>query len=640
LLPGQAVALRRQTTPESWRTIVEALENPNQLRIVADDREQTNVLVLAGPGSGKTRVLVHRIAYLIRVRRENPRGILALVYNRHAASEIHRRLFDLLGNDARGVTISTCHGFAMRIVGASFARQAEKVEAGAFDKVLLQAVSLLRGDGLSRDEAEAQRETLIEGYRWILVDEYQDIGLKEYALIDAVAGRSIEDEDTRLSLFAVGDDDQNIYAFAGASVEFIRHFEVDYNARPVHLIESYRSTENIINVANRVIAPAAERMKAGHDIVVNRTRKTEPAGGVLEQLDTVGRGRVQVLRGAKTEFEQAVLAVKELERLSTVVPDWDWAKAAVIAREWRYLQPVRSYCEAHGIPVQSANADPPGFWRMRETQQFVTWLRARKSSAIRPGEITEWIRAQPTGTWWSVLREGVDDFTQELGERETDRKDVIEWFAEWGREVRKRQSGLLLLSAHRAKGLEFDDVAILDGGWDRRSRSEDLDAARRLYYVAMTRARRSLALLSMNNSYPFADGLTAPSVLVRADSRSPLDVSDCNRIYQTPGLSEVDLGFAGRLADGNQTLTALEKLNVGDTVKLRKANGRWLIINQNDVVIGRMAKKFNPPVNANFSGGSVFAISTRYRSDSSEAYQDLVKRDQWSVVLPELIYQA
>jgi ATP-dependent DNA helicase RecQ len=126
-LPGKSAELRRQTTPKSWKTIVEDLGNTTQARIVADDREQTNVLVLAGPGSGKTSVLVHRIAYLIRVRRENPRGILALVYNRHAATEIRRRLFDLIGDDARGVTISTCHGLAMRMVGASFAKRANKV---------------------------------------------------------------------------------------------------------------------------------------------------------------------------------------------------------------------------------------------------------------------------------------------------------------------------------------------------------------------------------------------------------------------------------------------------------------------------------------------------------------------------------
>ena len=75
-LPGREKELTRQTTPQSWETIVETLAKPNQRAIVADDREDANVLVLAGPGSGKTRVLVHRIAYLIRMRRENPRYLL------------------------------------------------------------------------------------------------------------------------------------------------------------------------------------------------------------------------------------------------------------------------------------------------------------------------------------------------------------------------------------------------------------------------------------------------------------------------------------------------------------------------------------------------------------------------------------
>ena len=124
-LPDRDKEIGRETTPDSWRTIVESLGNSDQQRIVADDREQTNVLVLAGPGSGKTRVLVHRIAYLVRVRRENARGILALAYNRHAAVDIRRRLHALIGDDARGVTVLTCHGLAMRLSGASFTGRAE-----------------------------------------------------------------------------------------------------------------------------------------------------------------------------------------------------------------------------------------------------------------------------------------------------------------------------------------------------------------------------------------------------------------------------------------------------------------------------------------------------------------------------------
>ena len=99
-LPGRGADLRRQTTATSWRAIVDALGNPAQAEIVRDDREQTNVLVLAGPGSGKTRVLVHRIANLVRVRRDDPRGILVLAYNRHAAAEIRERLRRLINEEA------------------------------------------------------------------------------------------------------------------------------------------------------------------------------------------------------------------------------------------------------------------------------------------------------------------------------------------------------------------------------------------------------------------------------------------------------------------------------------------------------------------------------------------------------------
>ena len=112
-----------------------------------------------------------------------------------------------------------------------------------------------------------------------------------------------------------------------------------------------------------------------------------------------------------------------------------------------------------------------------------SWEKLALTSRL--ADIAGWMDRQPTGPWWSLLREGLEDLFHELG----DRKDVIEWLAEWGRDARKRQTGLLLLSAHRAKGLDFDDVVVLDGGWDRPpSNGEGGDPERRLYYVAMTRA--------------------------------------------------------------------------------------------------------------------------------------------------------
>ncbi|MEO8411248.1 MAG: UvrD-helicase domain-containing protein, partial [Propionivibrio sp.] len=235
-LPEREQELARQTTPKSWQDIVEVLHNKAQRDIVADDLDSADVLVLAGPGSGKTRVLVHRIAYLMRVRRENPRAIVALAYNRHAAVQIRQRLQALIGDDARGVTVLTLHALAMRLTGASLLDQSANADEDVFARIIDDAVALFKGEGLPPEEADQQRDRLLAGFRWILVDEYQDVTSGQYALISALAGRTRADEDGRINLLAVGDDDQNIYAFNGASVEFIRRFEADYAAKPAYLV--------------------------------------------------------------------------------------------------------------------------------------------------------------------------------------------------------------------------------------------------------------------------------------------------------------------------------------------------------------------------------------------------------------------
>ena len=382
-LPGRDKEIGRQTTPESWRTIVESLGNPNQRRIVADNRDQTNVLVLAGPGSGKTRVLVHRIAYLVRVRRENARGILALAYNRHAAADIRRRLHALIGDDARGVTVLTYHGLAMRLAGASFTGRAETPDDCMFDEVMRRATALLQGEDLLPEEADEQRERLLAGFRWILVDEYQDIDGTQYDLISALAGRTREDEAGKLTLFAVGDDDQNIYAFRGASVEFIRRFETDYGPRSRHLVGNYRSTGHIIAAANVVIAPARERMKAGRPIHIDKARTKDPPGGTWAALDPVAQGRVQILPAGRDPVVQAQTVMRELLRLKSLPSsDLEWSRCAVIAHDWKYLAPVRAFCEAHGVPAQMGDEKISYVWRLRETSAFVAWLRARETSVV------------------------------------------------------------------------------------------------------------------------------------------------------------------------------------------------------------------------------------------------------------------
>lgn len=631
-LPGRGQDIRRQTTGTSWKAIVESLGNPVQQRIVTDTREKTNVLVLAGPGSGKTRVLVHRIAFLLRMRREDARGILVLTYNRHAATEIRARLRHLVGDDANGVTVSTCHALAMRLVGASFTGQ--KSDDRDFDGIVMEAVRQLNGEGLGRAEAEAQRDALIQGYRWILVDEYQDIGPEEYALIAAVAGRSLDDPDLQLSLFAVGDDDQNIYAFAGASIDYIRKFEEDYRARPEFLVENYRSTRNIVEIANAVIRPARDRMKADRDITIDSGRVMEPAGGVMARHDPVAQGRVQLLDCPAGEIPHAMAALDELIRLSRLDPEFRWDRAAIIARQWKRLGPVRAYAETLGIKVELASEKPPGLWRLREMQALVADLRREPGRVMTIADILDLLNAQAPSRWIDRIAEGIAALARELGTGAMPALDAIEWLAEWSRDSRGEQRGLLLLTGHRAKGLEFDHVVILDGGWEHANRGEDQDAPRRLFYVSMTRARQTLAMTTTGRHaflQPGGDGILHRPVRVDLGNGLPPE-----RHYELPSLEAVDLSFAGRLAPGHPAHAAIASARSGDELHLIREDGRWSLRDRRGRPLGRMAKAWQPPEGMTFLKGSVGAVVRWRKTDNEEAYREWIKRDEWETILPEL----
>ena len=640
-LPNREREIARQTTPESWQTIVESLRNSTQRQIVADDREQTNVLVLAGPGSGKTRVLVHRIAYLIRARRENPRGILALAYNRHAAVEIRRRLYELIGDDARRVMVLTCHALAMRLVGASFTGRAHHLEGEDFAVILHDAVALLRGEGLPPEEADEYRTRLLAGFRWILVDEYQDIGPDQYALISALAGRTLSDEDDKLSLFAVGDDDQNIYAFNGSSVEFIRRFEADYAARPTFLTDNYRSTANIIEAANWAIEPARQRMKSEHAIHVDRARAKDPPGGAWAGNDPVARGRVQILYVGDSPISQAQAVIAELKRLSGLIDDWNWSTCAVIAREWSYLDPVRSLCELEGIPVQMGNEEFTGVWFLRETQALLNWLRGNGSKLVTSTVLSDWIGKQGPSPWNELLQEALDEFSLETSDAETSVEHFIEWLAEWARDVRRRQQGLLLLTAHRAKGLEFDHVVVLDGGWDRVGRDEDADAPRRLYYVAMTRARQTLALARLSGPQQLQRDLSQLSTLLQRNLPMEFsqDAPELARRYRRLSLRDIFLSYAGYSHKSRPVHRAIAALAPGDLLQVRVGANGWEFLNRDETVVGRLAQSFVPPRAMVCSYAVVLAVAVWGKEQSDPEFHGRLRCDRWEVVVPELVFE-
>ena len=529
----------------------------------------------------------------------------------------------------------------MRLAGASFTGWAERPDDDAFSKVMHHAVALLRGEELSPEEADERRERLLAGFRWILVDEYQDIGAEQYELISALAGRTLEEDEGKLTLFAVGDDDQNIYAFNGASVEFIRRFESDYGPKPVYLTANYRSTGCIVAAANAIIEPAENRMKKEYPIHVDRTREGDSSGGEWSALDPVSCGRVQILPAGGDPIHQARAVMAEMLRLSERVSTWDWSGCAVIAREWEYLVPVRAFCEEFSVPVQMANEDIPGFWRLRETRMFVEWLRRRVPRVVDGASLRDWTDAQPSGSWHDLLRQAVEEHALENGDGEIPVDHFIEWLAEWGRDIRRRQRGLLLLTAHRAKGLEFDYVVVLDGGWDRVGRREDSDAPRRLYYVAMTRARQTLTLAHLNGSRGFQDELVGRAMTVR---REAAELPPCSKAVEYRHvrltLQDVDLGYAGRRRARDPAHATIRALSTGDRLHVRtESDGRWVLLDERNRVVGRLAGSFEPPSGMRCCKASVFALVGWSREASDPKYHDAIKCDAWEVVMPELVFE-
>ena len=641
-LSGSRAQLKRQSTAGSWRRIVDRLGNTQQRRVVIDDRETVNTLVLAGPGSGKTMVLVHRVGYLLRIRRERPQSILVLAYNRHAAVEIRQRLRALVGDDARGVTVMTCHALAMRLTGDSFAGRARQVTEADFADCLRRATSLLRGDGLLPDEADELRERLMGGFRWILVDEYHDAGRLEYGLITALAARARgNEEERRVSLLAVGDDDQNIYSFRGASVEYVRRFEEEYEAERVMLTSNYRSTGHIIGASNVLMEGVPDRMKAEVPIEIDAGRESHPDGGEWT-FDLVTYGRVQVLDVPDSDGAQAVAVVAEMSRMAALDGGWDWSRCAVVAREWRFLEPVRAVCEKMGIPSEMAREDFTAIWFLREMEALRDWLEARRGGFVTAGEMQEFVEGMVASRWVELVKGALDEYVDDAGEGERGVDFVIEWLAEWARSVREKPGGVLLLTAHRAKGLEFDHVYILDGAWERVSRNEDADASRRLYYVAMTRAMKTLALFRWSVRNPFLGALSKVSAVFERDAYAGIEGDEeSGLVYRRLSLGDVFLSWAG-YKDARQPVHQwLAALREGDHLTVRQqGRGRsYALCDSRGREVGRLARRFEVPRGKRVKSASVLAVVV-WRKDLSE-YQEQRQSllDRWEVVLPEIVFE-
>ncbi|WBB78362.1 UvrD-helicase domain-containing protein [Micromonospora sp. WMMD882] len=503
------------------------LDRLDAMQRVAASAPGGPLLIVAGPGTGKTRTLTHRIAYLCAELNVFPETCLAITFTRRAAEELRHRLDGLLGPVAEDVTVGTFHSLGLAIlrenaeaaglppdfrIADDVERAAARAEAGDdiatytallrkqqlvdLDELLSLPVGLLRAD---RKLTQRYRDR----WRWIFVDEYQDVDAVQYELL-----RLLSPADGNLC--AIGDPDQAIYSFRGADVGYFLRFAEDFtDARPVRLNRNYRSSAPILAAAAQAIAPSS--LVRGRRLDPARLDPEAPlvgrypAASVADEADFVVRTVDELVGG----LSHRSLDSGRIDGRSTTL---SFSDIAVLYRTDAQAAPILDALSRANVPVQKRShdrlRDRPGVAAIARELRHADGLDGGLPARVRlVGQLLADRYAAPTlDATGSVRPEDVRaavDLLTPLARRCGDDLPLFLSQLATGAEVDAldpRAEAVTLLTLHAAKGLEFPVVFLVgceDGllplRWPGSTPSDD-DVAeeRRLFFVGLTRAQDRL----------------------------------------------------------------------------------------------------------------------------------------------------
>lgn len=231
--------IERNVTPSKYKKLFGMLSK--RQKEIIDDHESRCIVVAAGPGSGKTRVLVHKLASLLLLEDVKHEQLLMLTFSRAAATEFKQRLMQLIGNAAHFVEIKTFHSYCFDLLG----RVGNLDEAG---DVVKQAAEMI-----NNGEVEPNRISKTV----LVIDEAQDMSKDDYALVSALMKTNEE-----MRVIAVGDDDQNIYEFRGSNSRYLYELTQTEHSRFIEMTENYRSLRHIVDTANDFARNIRQRIKS------------------------------------------------------------------------------------------------------------------------------------------------------------------------------------------------------------------------------------------------------------------------------------------------------------------------------------------------------------------------------------------
>ncbi|MDE7379344.1 MAG: RecQ family ATP-dependent DNA helicase [Paraprevotella sp.] len=446
--------IERNVTPQKYEQLFGALSN-KQMEIISD-KESRCIVVAAGPGSGKTRVLVHKLASLLLLEDVKHEQLLMLTFSRAAAIEFKQRLMELIGNAAHFVEIKTFHSYCFDLLG----------RIGNLDDA--KDVVACAAKMINNGEVEPNRiaKTVL------VIDEAQDMSTEEYELVHALMRANEE-----MRVIAVGDDDQNIFEFRGSTSKYMTQLLNDSGGRFIEMTENYRSSRHVVNFANAFVQKIRHRMKSTP--IVSMSNEKGFVGITQHSSIYMYAPLVRELIAHHTQNSTCVLTQTNAEAIIIVA----------LLRKYGLQSKL----------IQSM--DGFRFWNMAEVRMFLKYIDAKTHTPIITDEV--WKEAKhktfakySTSESLHYLQRCIQLFEQTNKTKYL--TDFKEFVFESSVEDFCNLSGtdIVVSTIHKSKGREFDDVYMLLT--EPQHFSDDVF---RRYFVGITRAKQRLFIHTNSSIY-------------------------------------------------------------------------------------------------------------------------------------------
>ncbi|NMA74426.1 MAG: RecQ family ATP-dependent DNA helicase [Bacteroidales bacterium] len=573
---GRQNQIKKTITPAKFRQLFGELSLSQ--KDIIDDNQSKYIVVAAGPGSGKTRVLVHKLASLLFMEDVKHEQLLMLTFSRSAAAEFKKRLLKLYGKAANYIDIKTFHSYCFDLLG----------KVGTIEKsseIISETVEKIKNK-----EVEPSQITKTV----MVIDEAQDMDANEFELVKCLMRYN-----KGMRVIAVGDDDQNIYEFRGSSSEYMKKLINAKDTEVYELVDNYRSLSNLVSYTNQFIKRIKKRLKSTEIQPVKKEN-----------------GKIRLIRYRTNNLTTPV--VNDIMSQELI------GSTCVLTAENNEALQITGLLINNNLQAKLIQSNE-GFnlYNLLEIRYFIDETNIDKESSAISDDIWESAKRKLADKFWNsphleISQKIVRDF--ELTHGKTKYKSDFDIFireSNYEDFYNTKTETIFVSTMHKAKGREFDNVFIMLDDF-----MVNTEEKLRVLYVAMTRAKNNLTIHYNGN---YLDNIKAEN----------LEIINDNTIYQPPNKLILKLSYRDVYLDyfiSNRRQLIISELHSGEELAVNDKG----CLNSKGQDIVRFSKKgiekIEPMKHRNYVLKSAkVAVIVYWKKENTE--------NEVRIVLPELYFE-